>query len=182
MLVITVNGEELYDERIQEFVSTEDVVLRLEHSLVSLSKWESKFCKPFLGPEKKSREEVLEYIKAMVVGEDIPDEVFSRLGHKNIEKINEYISAENSATTFVETPQQKARGRSEIITAELIYFWMISYTVPMECENWHLNRLFALLKVCNIKNSKEKPMSAHEVAKRNRDINAQRREKLGTSG
>lgn len=182
MLTIIVSGNELFDERTQEFVNTEDVVLHLEHSLISLSKWESKHNKPFLGPEKKVQEDVIEYIKAMVLDDNVPDDVFNRLGNDNINAISEYISSTQSATTFVETPQQKSRARSEIITAELIYFWMVSYNVPWECETWHLNKLFALLKVCNIKNSKEKPMSPSEIAKRNRDLNAERKQKLGTSG
>ncbi len=109
-------------------------------------------------------------------------EMFDKFTKKNFDDINEYIGSSQSATTFVETRHDKARRSGEVVTAELIYFWMVSYNVPFECEHWNLNRLFALLRICGIKNSKEKKMSKGEVAARNREINAARRAQLGTSG
>jgi hypothetical protein len=180
MLRIIIPGEEFFDDNTQEFVTVGDATLELEHSLASLSKWESIYEKPFLGKEEKTSEEVLGYIKAMTIGPEIPPEVFSRINDQNILQINEYIDAKMTATWFVDRPG--APKTHEIITAELIYYWMITFQIPFECENWHLNRLFTLIRVCNIKNATPKKMSRSELAKRNRDLNAQRRAQLRTTG
>lgn len=182
MLKIIVLGGEFYDEKSEEFVYSEDVVLELEHSLVSLSKWESKFRKPFLGIEEKTDEEVIGYIEAMTLSGNFTQDIAQRLTTDQVTSINEYIASPESATTFSEAATRGGRGRSEVITSELIYYWMTVYNVPFECENWHLNRLFALLRICNIKNSKEKKMSRNAAAAQQRSLNAQRRAQLGTSG
>lgn len=180
MLTITVLGEEHFNEETQEFSTEGDFVLELEHSLVALSKWESIYEKPFLDAGIKTTEEVLGYIKAMVLTLNVPPEVFSKLSKENYEQINTYIDSKRSATWFAETPN--APQSREVITSELVYYWMIALTVPMECENWHLNRLFSLLKICNIKNGKPKKMSKSELAQRNSSLNAQRKAQLGTTG
>lgn len=180
MLRITVSGEEFYDEITNTFSTVGDLVLDLEHSLVSLSKWESEFQKPFLGPGKKTSKEVLDYIKAMIVTPEFPADIVLRFNQGNIDQINEYIDSKQSATTFAKITNRPAR--SEIISAELIYFWMVSFNVPLECETWHLNRLFSLLRICSIKQSKPKKMSHSELAARNRELNAQRRAHLGSTG
>jgi hypothetical protein len=180
MLKIIVSGDEFFDDVTQSFSTVGDIVLELEHSLVSLSKWESEFQRPFLGPGKKSSQEVLDYIKAMILTTDFPLDVFSRLTQTNISQIQEYIESSQSATTFGQMPQQKSRG--EVITSELIYYWMVGFQIPFECETWHLNRLFSLIRICNIKQSKPKKMSHRELAARNRELNSQRRAHLGTTG
>jgi hypothetical protein len=180
MLTIIVPGVEMFDEEKQEFVSVDDVTLTLEHSLVSLSKWESIYEKPFLGQDKKTVEEVLEYVKIMVLTSNVPEDVWKKLSEENIVKINEYIDAKMSATWFNDSPG--APKSREIITAELIYYWMITFQIPFECETWHLNRLFTLIRVCNTKQAKPKKMSRSEIAARNRELNAQRRQQLGTRG
>jgi len=180
MLRIIVPGNELFNEINETFNSVDDVVLELEHSLVSLSKWESKFQKPFLTPVKKSTEEVIEYIKAMIITSNFPPEVFSRFTPVIYSQINDYIDSKQSATTFGEMPHH--RGRTEPITSELIYFWMFSFSIPLECETWHLNRLFSLIRIFNMKNSKPKKMSRSQLAARNRELNAQRKAQLGTTG
>ena len=180
MLTIIVPGTELFNEDTKEFTTSEDFVLNLEHSLISLSKWESLFEKPFLGKDPKTDFEVLSYIECMAISTGIPSDLYSRLSTENLEAVNTYINAKMTATWFSE--DKKSRPSKEIVTAEVIYYWMISLTIPMECENWHLNRLFTLIRVCNQKNAPPKKMSARELAARNRELNAQRRVQLNTRG
>ena len=180
MLTIIVPGVEMFDETTQEFTTIGDVTLNLEHSLVSLSKWESIYEKPYLSQVDKTTEEVLGYIKAMTLTPDVPDEVFLKLSNENVEAINNYINLKMTATWFSEAPG--APRSRDVITAELIYYWMIEFKIPFECEHWHLNRLFTLIRVCNIKQSKPKKMSRSEIGARNRELNAQRRQQLGTRG
>ena len=180
MLTIVVPGVEMFDEAAQEFVTRDDVTLELEHSLVSLSKWEQMYEKPFLGKDEKKVEEVLEYIKLMTLTPNVPEQVYQKLSEANVTAINSYIDAKMTATWFNEAPG--APQSRDVITSELIYYWMISFQIPFECENWHLNRLFTLIRVCNIKQAKPKKMSRAEIAARNRELNAQRKRQLGTTG
>lgn len=180
MLTLIVPGTEMFDERTSEFVTHGDVTLELEHSLVSLSKWESKYEKPFLGQDKKSTVEVIGYVEAMLLTPNVPEEIFSKLTEENFAKINEYLDMKMTATWFSDQPG--APKSKEVITAELIYYWLIVFQIPFECQHWHLNRLFTLIRVCNVKQSKPEKMSRNEIAQRNRELNAQRRAQLGTKG
>jgi hypothetical protein len=180
MLTLLVEGDEYYNEETQEFETQESFVLEFEHSLVSLSKWESKHNKAFLNNRSKTREEIMSYIECMILTPVYPEGIVNRFTNANLETINEYIESKQTATSFGEMPQRK--GRTEVITSELIYYWMVAFTIPFECERWHLNRLFALIRICNIKNTKPKKMSRSEVARRNRDLNERRKAELGTSG
>lgn len=180
MLIITIEGEELFNESDQTFEYGPNIVVELEHSLISLSKWESKYHKPFLSSSDKTVEEIVYYMRSMLVTPGVDPEIFYKCSQKNIDEIQAYIDSSQSATTFGMMPERKGPG--EIITSELIYYWMVAFNIPFEVETWHLNRLFALIRICNIKNSKPKQMSKHEIAMRNRELNAQRKAKLGTSG
>lgn len=180
MLTIVVAGKELWDEQSEEFTTIGDTVLELEHSLVSLSKWESKFEKPFLGVGEKTDQEVIAYVEAMFLTPDFPPEVLSKLSQKNIDDVNTYINAPMTATWFVD--ESSNPKSTEVITSELIYYWMIAFTIPFECQFWHLNRLFTLIRVCNVKNSKPKRMTRAEVAERQRRLNEQRKAKFKTEG
>jgi hypothetical protein len=179
VLTITVPGVELFDEESNQFKTSQDAVLQLEHSLVSLSKWESIYEKPFLGKEAKTTEEVLGYIKCMTLNEDVPPDVYSRLSRSNIEDVNNYINAKMTATWFAERKQKPSQ---EVITAEVIYYWMVSMNIPLEFQNWHLNRLFTLIQVISLKNEPGKKLSKGELAARNRALNEQRRQQYNTRG
>lgn len=180
MLTIVIPGTEMFDETKQEFVTEGDIILDLEHSLVSLSKWESIYEKPFLGKFEKTTQETLDYIKFMTLTPNIPPEAYQNLSEGNIKDINEYIDAKMTATWFNDPPG--ALATRDVITAELVYYWMIAFQIPFECQYWHLNRLFTLIRVCNLKQAKPKKMSRAEMAARNRELNAQRRAQLGTKG
>lgn len=179
MLTITVPACEMYDERTEEFITYKEQTLQLQHSLVSLSKWESKWCKAFLSKDKKTEEETLDYIRCMTITQNVNPEVYTRLTRSNIEDINKYIDARMTATTFYENSNG---GNKELITSELIYYWMISYNIPMECQKWHLNRLLTLVRVCSIKNNPPKKRGKREIASNYASLNAARRKKLNTKG
>jgi len=180
VLVLNVPATEMFDDSKNEFVSGDAIKLRLEHSLVSVSKWESEYERAFLDNQAKTTEETLSYIRMMCLDDETPPEVFHRLPGECLDAVNKYINATMTATTFKELPS--ARGPREIITAEIIYYWMITHNIPFECQHWHLNRLLTLVKVCNRKNAPQQKMSKKDMLAQRRDLNAQRRAKLGTRG
>lgn len=180
MLRITIDGDEFFDEETQTFSTVGDVHLELEHSLVSMSKWEAKYKVPFISSEKTA-DQVVDYIKFMVVTPNVPETVLEAMSPKNIREIQEYIESTETATTFTEMPSPP--GKKEIVTSELVYYWMVAYQIPFECERWHLNRLFALIRICSIKQGGgDKKVSRHDTAQHYRALNAARRAKLGTKG
>lgn len=179
MLKLTIS-DEYYDEETETFLDVDVVELCLEHSLLALSKWESWVNKPFLSKTEKTNHEVRLYVEAMIISDNHPPDVIQRLSQSNLEAVNEYIGSTQSATTFGTMPEVKGRG--ETITSELIYYWMVAFNIPFECERWHLNRLFSLIRICNLKNSKPKRMSRQELAERNRALNEQRKQELNTRG
>lgn len=173
-------GPERWDNKKQEFIQPKVQVLQLEHSLISMSKWESKWCKPFLTSEDKTIEETLDYIKFMTLTPNVNPEVYLHITRANMKEINDYIEAPMTATTF--SDNKNAKGKREIITAELIYYWMIALNIPFECQKWHLNKLLTLIKVCNIKNSPPKKRSQKETKNHYEALNAARRKQLNSKG
>lgn len=180
MLQITIPADELWDESKEEFVIVnKEETLQLQHSLVSISKWESKWCKPFLSKEAKTYEETLDYIKCMTITQNVKPEVYDRLTKYNIEAITNYIDAPMTATTFNDRSNGSTR---QIITSELIYYWMIASNIPMECQKWHLNRLLTLIRVCNIKNTPAKKMNRRDIINQYASLNAARKQQFNTKG
>lgn len=176
MLEIDVALAESYDEDSQRFGVSNSCRVRLEHSLVSASKWESVWKKPFLGKVDKTPQETLSYVKFMILNDDLPPGVFLELIKEHLEEIKDYIADPMTATMLYTDPQ--APPSRETITTELIYYWMISMKIPVEFENWHLNRLITLIRTVNIKNSPKRKMSAKE----RRELNRARLAKYNTKG
>lgn len=179
MLTITIPASEAWDERIERFVSTQETTLVLRHSLVSLSKWESEFKKPFLSNDAKTVEETYGYIQAMS-DNPVDQTVLMMLTNENLKSINDYIEDSQTATWF----SDKKRGPKsrEIVTSELIYYWISALTLPWEVQYWHLNRLFTIIKVTDEKNQPKKKMGRAEQLAQQRRLNAERLERMGTSG
>ena len=180
MIRITVPDSEIYDESTEEFITIKGQTLQLEHSLVSLSKWESKWCKSFFSKKEKTLEETIDYIKCMTITPNVDPLIYNFLSTENINAINEYIEAPMTATVFYE--DKNGKSSNETVTSELIYYWMIALNIPFECQKWHLNRLLTLVRVCNIKNSPPKKMNQRELMSRNAALNAARRKKMNTKG
>lgn len=179
MLTIKVPLEEGWDDEAELFFVTSSVELELEHSLATMSKWESVFEKPFLGDEEKTREETLAYIEMMILTPDFPTALFSKFSQENFDEINRYINAKMTATWFREERQTPSR---EVITAEIVYHWMITYNIWLECEHWHLNKLLTLIRVCNEKAKPPKKMSRQQQLAERQRLNAQRKAERGTKG
>lgn len=179
MLQIEIPPHEMWDEAHEQFLYFDGKVLQLEHSLVSISKWESKWEKPFLSKNEKTTDEISDYVRCMTLTQNVAPEVFNYLTSDNFRQIQDYIDAPMTATTFSPDPSEK---RSGIITAEVIYYRMIEFNIPFECQKWHLNRLLTLIKVCERYNRPRKKMSNREVMARNAALNAKRRAKYNSRG
>lgn len=180
MLRITIPSAEFWDEEKEEFIYTKEQTLQLEHSLVSVSKWESKWLRPFLSKQEKTFEETIDYVRTMTLTQNVDPGVYQYLTNGNIEEINRYIEAPMTATRFFD---EKGGGTNrEQITAEIIYYWMVAFNIPFECQKWHLNRLLTLIRVCDIKNRPPKKRSKREIMSRNTALNATRRKQLNTKG
>lgn len=171
---------EKWDEVKEEFIPAKTVTLQLEHSLVSLSKWESKWHKPFLSNINMTAEESLDYIKCMTITKNVDSSIYRNLTKENVDAVIGYINAPMTATTF--SNRQKEKANNEVVTSELIYYWMIAYNIPFECQKWHLNRLLTLVRVCGVKNAPPKKQSKGEIMRNNAALNAARRKRLNSKG
>lgn len=180
MLQITIPGTELFDERTMKRVKTKTTTLQLEHSLVSLSKWESKWKKPYLNNTEITAEMSLDYVRCMTLTQNVDPDVYQHLTQENLEEIRAYIDDTMTATTFRETHRP---GRNQVITAEIIYYWMVTLGIPWNpCQKWHLNRLMTLIRVCDEKNTPKKKMSRRDALARQHSLNQARRAKYNTNG
>lgn len=179
MLTINLPGREYYDEAANRFITTKPLTLRLEHSLISISKWESKWHKPFLGTERKTREEELDYIRCMSLDKIQDSTVLLGLSASDFEAIRTYLEDSMTATTF---HNKQKSGKHGIVTSEIIYYWMTELNIPFECEKWNLNRLLTLIRVCDLKKSPGKKMKRRDALAQQRSLNAARRAKSGSRG
>lgn len=180
MLSITIPGAEYYDEHCNMFVQVAEQKLQLEHSLVSVSKWEQKWHKPFLVNDTKTREEKVDYVRCMTLTQNVDPRVYMGITDDIMDKIMEYIDDPMTATWFPEDKNPKVNR--EVITSEIIYYWMIALDIPPDYQKWHLNRLITLIRVCNAKNKPAKKMSRKDILAQNRAVNEARRKALGTRG
>lgn len=179
MLQITIPGQELFDEQRMEFIQTKPTALNLEHSLLSISKWESKWHRPFLGKDPKTTEQSIDYVRCMTLDKNVDPAVYLAIPSAVMRSIREYIDDPMTATTFNSAGSKPNR---EIVTSELLYYYMTALDIPFECQKWHLNRLLTLIRVCSIKSQPPKKMSKREVMSRNRSLNAARRARSGSKG
>lgn len=180
MLHVTIPSREHWDEANQVFITNKEQKLQLEHSLVSISKWESKWHKAFMSSDNRTYEETIDYIRCMTITQNVDPDIYRFVTDDIVTQVNEYIANPMTATWFAE--DKTGRRSSETITSELIYYWMISLNIPKECEKWHLNRLLTLVRVCNIKNQPPKRMSKRETASRYAALNKARRQQMNTRG
>ena len=179
MLTVIIPDGEYFDQGANEFVTVKKQVLQLEHSLVSISKWEAEWGKPFLSKETKTTEQTFDYVRCMTLTQNVNPNIYRFIPNEVIDEVTRYIEAPMSATFFSDT---KSGGPREVITSELVYYWMVTLNIPFECQKWHLNRLLTLIRVCNTKNAPPKKMSQRDVYLRNKQLNAQRRAQLNSKG
>lgn len=177
VLTITVPSEEIYDEQNNVFDCLPEVKMTLEHSLLSISKWEIIWHKPFLSDDDKSHEEEISYVKCMTLSDNIDDKVYERIDSRILDQIDKYI---NDSQTALFIP--KENNSKEFITSEYIYYWMAMNNIPFECEKWHLNRLLSLIYLCHAMNSPKKKKSESEIIAEHRQLNKMRRSALNTKG
>lgn len=184
MLKVVIPAQEHYDEITNTFFETKEQILQLEHSLVALSRWESKWKKPFLNDNEKTFEEIIDYVRCMTITQNVSADVYNYIPANSYHEITRYIDDPMTATTVNEI-KQPGQGK-EIITSELIYFWMVNFRIPFECQKWHLNRLLTLIRICSIKNAtdnkRQRNKSRADILNRNRLLNEQRKAALQTRG
>lgn len=179
MLELVVEEKEFYDDSTGKFIILPRTELLLEHSLYSISKWESIHKKPFLSKTEHTNDEIMDYIRCMTINKKVDPIVYTCLGGKEMETIMNYMQDEMTATTI---KQKESKMNREIITAEIVYYWMVSLGIPFECDKWHFNKLMTLISVCSIKNAPSKKMSQREALMQQNQLNDLRRAKLGSLG
>lgn len=182
MLELHLPETEFFDRANSKIIRVPEVTLHLKHSLLTLSKWETIWEIPFLGEGKKTTEQLYSYVNIMAGG-DLDELTLSRLTSEHYEKLNAYLSSKQSATWFSESPNQ--RRSTQTVTSELIYFWMTTYNIPFECENWPFPRLMNLIRIASIKNDPDagkKKRNKSQMLSERAMLNKKRREQYGTTG
>ena len=181
MLQLSIAAQEFFNEETQEFIQIKPVTIQMEHSLVSISKWEAKWHKPFLTEENKTDEELVDYLRCMTITQNVNPFVYYAVSNEQLKQVRAYISDPMTATTFRED-KNKGKGKKQIITSEVIYYQMIALNIPMECQKWHLNRLMTLIRVVAIKNQPEKKMKAGDQIRQYSELNNMRRAAMHSKG
>lgn len=185
MLWITIPESEGFNEETEEFVyHTKDETLKLEHSLVSISKWESHFHKPFMSRKQMTREEELFYVKCMTLTQNVEETAYSFITDAQLQEIRNYINDPMTATTFPAnvTASSGSSGKNRPVTSELVYYWMSEFNIPSEFQKWHLNRLLTLIKVCEVEKNPPKKRSKKELIAEQERINELNRKRFNTKG
>ena len=182
MLQVTIPDKELFDNKTQEFFTIKGAKLSLEHSLVSISKWEAKWQKPFLREEPMTIAETLDYIKCMTLTQNVDPSVYGIITPEVLSKVQAYIDNPMTATTFSEEKKPYIKNSKKKVTSEEIYYWMVALNIPFECQKWHLNRLLTLIRICEIKSKPPKKMAKKDVYNMYDELNAKRKAALGTTG
>jgi len=186
MLKIYIPSTRLWNVKTEEFTTTKECTFMIEHSLISISKWESTWHIPFISDKPKTNEQTIDYVKCMTITQNVKPEAYAGLTKGNLEAISNYIQDSRTATWFGKPRVPPKPQKKETVTSELIYYWMVSLEIPFECQKWHLNRLLTLVKVCNAKaklaNTKQPKGNKKKVLAKNSEMNAARRKSLGTSG
>ena len=183
MLTITIPGCSGFNQKTQEFIDIKETKLQLEHSLISLKKWEQKWHKPFLETKEKTVEETMDYIRCMTMNPGVDPEVYNFIPPRCIKEITAYIEDPMTATWFSDTTKVGAQKTDhEIVTAEIIYYWMITLGIPVEFQKWHLNTLLTLIRVVSIKNAPKESMDKASWAKQRSALNAARKARFHTHG
>lgn len=180
MLEISVGETELFDEETFRIIRIKSKVLKLEHSLLSISKWESKWKIPFLKDKDKTTEQFIDYVRFMTITQNVDPNIYSGLSLANLNEVKAYIDDPMTATWF--NDKQNNRRGSRVITSELVYCWMTQNNIPFECEKWNFNRLITLIRVCSAENSPKKKMGKEKTARQNAALNAKRKQAMHSRG
>ena len=182
MLKLTIPAQELWDEKKERFYNIKETTIQLEHSLLSISKWEQIHKKPYLENKDLTFEESLDYIRCMTITPNVDPDIYNYITYANFKEINEYINAPMTATWFNRKKKEGTVRKKEIITNEIIYYWMISFNIPFECQKWHINHLLTLIEVCGAKQEKPEKMNKSQLRQHNKSLNAYNRNRFHSRG
>ena len=179
--IIHIPEQEFFNEQTNEFIYVKETTFKIEHSLVAISKWESKWHVAFLDDKvEKTDEMIIDYIQCMTISQNVNPEIYNHLPPETIKEINDYIGDPMTATTFSNVNNVNNGG--EFITNELVYYWMIAQNIPLECEKWHFNRLMTLIRVCSEKNTPNKKMNQRDILRNNKALNEARKKAMHSRG
>jgi hypothetical protein len=179
-LKIEIPEREFFDEEKSQFINVQRTTLTMEHSLVSISKWESKWHIPYLSDKPKTKEQTIDYLRCMTITQNVDPFLFNCIPDRELLKIKDYIENPMTATTFA---KEEGKGHTKkILTSEVLYYYMIAFNIPVEFEKWHLNRLLTLIKVCSEENKPKKKIGSKQLANKYASLNAARRAKLKSKG